>query len=131
MVTLEEALRALGFGKKGKGKPACAEPIRKEGSDGGSSRKKTEGEKSAAGLNDHAASFQSPIAHGARDESYEAVWLGLDDRDPLSRLLSWEIDSLLFAEASALARRFPDVGEWELVRRSNPLSGPAGRLRRS
>ena len=48
----------------------------------------------------------------------------------MSRLISWEIDSLLFAEAAALVARFPDVGRWEIIRRLLNGSGPAGRLRR-
>ena len=48
----------------------------------------------------------------------------------MSRLNSWEIDSLLFAEAAALVGRFPDDGSWEIIRRLLNGSGPAGRLRR-
>ena len=68
MASLEEALRALGFTKKGRDKPAAPEPTKKKKDPSQVEvRKRTEGELSVSGLNDHAASFQSPIAHAARD----------------------------------------------------------------
>ena len=117
MVSLEEALRALGFAKKGKGKPAGSESVEKSAPAPDPARKKTQGECSAVGLNDHAASFPSPTAHAARNGLSSLVsgsppnWAGLDVQDPLHRLQSWEIDLLLYAEASALARRHPETGE--------------------
>ena len=142
MVSLEEALRALGFAKKGKEKPGAAEPAdkKKKASSQVESRETTEGERSATGLCDHAASFQSPIAHAARASEEDGAppppavpdleWSGLEDSEPMSRLQPWEIESLLVSEAAAMVARFPDVGDWEIIRRILQDSGPAGRLAR-
>ena len=112
MVSLDDALRVLGFGGKPKERVPTG-PGQKERS--GKPRTKTEGEASSSGLTDHSSAFQSPIAHQRLIDAMRHVEIAantfrlqeLTVEEPLRRLTHHEVSLILFAEAIGSLTELP------------------------